>query len=166
MEAVLNNHGRQRVDGEKAARDIAKLLLDSRSRMSGEQLLGLISAPTLPATTRAVVIEDYDRMRDARVERHCEAAAGAYLRSSFQGAASQPTRVSVNFACFVRSDPMDFGFWYVTGYDVVPSPGRAWQLAGAGFTGTPIGWPPGGMTMTAAEKSQLLVGPGWRRLSS
>jgi hypothetical protein len=163
MEAVLNNHGRQRVDGEKAARDIAKLLLDSRTRMSGQEVLGLISSPALPGTTRALLINDYDRMRDAHVQRHCEPAAGAYARTSFEGAASQPTRVSLNFACFVRSDPMNFGFWYITSYDVVPSLSGGWQLAEAGFGKAPIGTP--SMNMTAAEKSQLLVGPGWRRLS-
>lgn len=165
MEAVLNNHGRQRVDDEKAARDIAKLLLDSRSSMSGEEVLGPISSPTLPATTRALLIADYDRARGANMRRHCEPAAGAYARSSYEDSASQPTRVSFNFACFETSDQMKFGTWYITSYDVEPSQSGGWQLAEAGFTGTPIGWPPMGMNMTAAEKSKLLVGPGWRRLS-
>lgn len=165
LDAVLNNHGRQRVDGEKAARDIAKLLLDSRSSMSGEDVLGLISSSNLSSTTRASLIWDYDRSRGANLQRHCEPAAGAYARSSYEGSASQPTRVSFNFACFLSSDPLKFGSWYVTSYDVVPSPGGAWQLAEAGFGKAPIGWPPNRMNMTAAEKSRLLVGPGWRRLS-
>jgi hypothetical protein len=165
MEAVLNNHGRQRVDGEKAARDIAKLLLDSRTRMSGEEVIGLISAPTLPATTREFLINDYDRSRGGNLQRYCDPAAGAYARSSYEGSASLPSRVSFNFACFETSDLMKFGAWYITSYDVVPSLSGGWQLAEAGFSGTPIGWPPNRMNMTAAEKSRLLVGPGWRRLS-
>lgn len=141
MEAVLNNHGRQRVDGEKAARDIAKLLLDSRSSMSGEEVLGLISSPALPATTRALLIEDYDRMRNAHVQRHCEPVAGAYARSSFEGSASEPTRVSFNFACFLSSDPMKIGFWYVTSYDVVPSLSGGWQLRRRVSPGPPLAGP-------------------------
>jgi hypothetical protein len=165
MERVLNNHGRQRVDGETAARDMAKLLLDSRTSRSGEEVLGLISSPTLPVTTRANLIWDYDRSstRGANLQRYCEPAAGAYARSSYQGPASQPTRVSVNFACFVRSDRIHIGAWYITSYDVEPSQSGSWQLAEAGFGKAPIGVLR--INMTAAEKSELLVGPGWRRLS-
>jgi hypothetical protein len=166
VEAVLSNHGRQRVDGETAARDIAKLLLDSRTSRSGEEVLGLISSPALAPATRAGLIGDYDRTsaRGGNLQRHCEPGAGAYARSSFEGPAGQPTRVSFNFACFLSSVPMKIGFWYVTSYDVVSSPGGGWQLAEAGFgKGTLIGVT--GSTMTAAEKSKLLVGPGWRRLS-
>ena len=164
MEAVLSNHGRQRVDGEKAARDIAKLLLDSRSSMPGEEVLGLISSPNLPATTRAGLIWDYDRTsnRGANMRRHCEPAAGAYARSSYEGSVSRPTRVSFNFACFETSDQMKFGTWYITSYDVEPSQSGGWQLAEAGFGKAPIGV--SRITMTAAERSELLVGSGWRRL--
>lgn len=165
LNAVLNNHGRQRVDGEKAARDIAKLLLDSRSSMSGEYVLGLISSPNLPSATRASLSWDYDRTstRGVNLRRYCEPAAGAYARSSYEGSASQPTRVSLNFACFETSDRMKSGTWYITSYDVVPSQSGGWQLAEAGFGKAPLGV--SRITMTAAEKSELLVGPGWRRLS-
>ena len=165
LNAVLINHGRQRVDGEKAARDIAKLLLDSRSSMSGEYVLGLISSPNLPSTTRASLIWDYDRTSTggANMRRHCEPAAGAYARSSYEGPASQPTRVRFNFACFETSDQMKFGTWYITSYDLEPSQSGGWQLAEAGFGKAPIGV--SRITMTAAEKSELLVGPGWRRLN-
>lgn len=162
-EAVSRNHGRQRVDGEKAARDIAKLLLDSRSSRSGEEVLGLVSSPILPATTRAYLIADYDRSRNGNLQRFCEPHAGAYIRSSFDGSASEPTRVNINFACFLWSTLLKFGAWYVTGYSVVPSQSGGWQLAEAGFSKAPIGLSP--MNMTVVEKSQLLVGPGWRRLS-
>jgi len=164
--AVLDNRGRQRVDGEKAARDIAKLFLDSRTSRSGDELLGLISAPTLDAQTRALLVTDYDATgaRGGNIGRHCEPEAGAYLRSSFEGPESGPTRVSVNFACFLSSDPLKLRFWYVTGWDVEPSRTGGWQLAGAGFSGAP---PPGreAMDMTASARSKLLAGPGWRRLS-
>ena len=165
LAAVLNNQGRQRVDGEKAARDIAKLLLDSRSSMPGQEVLGLISSPDLPARTRAGLIWDYDRTstRGANMGRHCVPAAGAYARSSYEGPAGQPTKVSFNFACFIWADLMDFGSWYITSYDVEPAQSGGWRLAAAGFGKAPIGV--FGITMTAAEKSEFLVGPGWRRLS-
>lgn len=55
-EAVLNNHARPRVDGEKAARDIAKLVLNSRTGRSRGEVFGPISSPTLDAQTCALLV--------------------------------------------------------------------------------------------------------------
>lgn len=153
--------GRSRQHGEATARDIAKIVMDAPTDVTGEEFVTAMAALQLPAEVREYLIWDIDGQRAMRSARRYDLSVGGFYRSSIEGRDSSPTRVSLEIAAVVIAEGSDIRFWYATRWDVAWEDKAGWRLID--YSDGSIG--PETNTLTQAQQRKYLTGSGWRPLA-
>ncbi len=146
--------------GEQFALETAQLLTDARDRRSGEVALSLVAGRSLPPDLRASLLNEIDNQIAAGTQRHLDTAYSVWFRSEAVGDPEAPTRLNVEIAAVLVSDPLTIRSWHRDRYDVAREGGR-WSLVSYG--GGRFG-PDGTAELTPAEQHDFLPGKGWRRI--
>ncbi len=153
--------GRDRLSGEAAALDFAKLLVDARaSATAPRQLVDAVAAPSLEPSIREQLVRQILLQRQVKAERHYDLSRPAFYRSSITGDPGSPSRVNFELAALLVSEPLNIKGYYATRFDVAWVQSR-WRLT---FFSEGAAADTREAVPTRQELRRWLRGPGWREL--
>ncbi|MCW2756021.1 MAG: hypothetical protein JWQ32_3432 [Marmoricola sp.] len=159
------NAGRSRAAAEQFALEAAHILTDVRPGLSGAEVVQSLASSSMPAATRAYLVQDLDDQHKMGLERHFDTGLDMWIRSMPEGPVSAPRRVTVELATNVAATlpggaPGAFHFWYRMRLVVIREDGR-WRLDA--WSGARSG-PTSSAELTPAQRKDFLLGTGWRRI--
>lgn len=159
--AAAATNGRTRADGEEYALQVAQVLTDSRSVQRGREVIDAVASPEMAPALRRFLIQDAASQRALGSDRSYDTSLEMWLRSRVaSGTSEAPTRIDVEVVGNLVSPPLAFHAWQLLRVDVLWEDDH-WALVG--YSGGRFG-PHTATRMTPAQRRELLVGPGWRRI--
>ena len=148
-----------RTAAEQFTLEVANFYIDVRPRLDDEAALRSISSAKLPEKVRRFIVQDKTIQRETGTGRHVDQGEPLWIRSTYVGAASQPSHVAVEIAVHVLLPGLDHSTWFNIRADTSRA-GDSWRLTS--FAAALVG--PDEAHLSPAEERSYLTGAGWRRL--